>query len=137
MDGPGFEWFRFYNGGDNSTAKTVCRLPHDIKSALRSSTDVLRIQLDYVRKSIHKHNLRFDHFPMMELAVRFGSAYLDPKGISFFYTDKIVFGSNFFVAIKYVQHKNELWVRTFHRKSGQEVRRITKKLHRVRTQLEF
>ena len=111
MESPGFEWFRFYNGGDGLgvTSKPVCRLHGDLVREIGSGTDRVMIGLDYVRKSVNKHRLGFDHFPMMEMAIRFGDAYRDQKGLSFFYQDHIAFSPLFFVGVKTANGGRELY----------------------------
>ena len=134
MEDPGFEWFRFYNGGDGYgvVSKPVCRIPRSLAGEIGASGEQVFIGLNYVRKSVNKQRMPFDHFPMMEMAIRFGDVFTDGRDLSFFYRDRAAIGSLFFVAIKSTSNQSELWVKTFHRKRAQEQRRITRRMRIIR-----
>lgn len=131
---PGHEWLEFYNGDAVDGYKAVCRLPLDLCRRLRCHNNLVRVGRAYVRKAHQKHGLQFDHFPMMAITILYGEAHEEEKGLSFFFRDHVVFGSTFFVALKRAACGAEIWVRTFHRKSAAEQRRMTKKMVLLREQ---
>lgn len=75
-----------------------------------------------------KHGLQANHFPIIELAILFGRVIHDREpDLTFFYYDSAVFGTCFKVAVKRTPCGSEVYVKTFHKITPQEVARICRK----------
>lgn len=121
------EWIQFFASGEPTVAR-VCRVTDSVRQALGTSTDLVRIHHAYALKLRSKHNIHFDHLPMIEITVRFGVGLLDKDGKAiFFYDDCSVFGWTFQATLKALTAQNEIWLASFHKVRPSEVRRMMKK----------
>lgn len=130
---PEFEWWAFLNGRDGVTSRTVCRLPDDMRRILGARSSLVYIRTDYAQKSAHKHSLQPAHFSMIRMAILYGAAYSDPGGIAFYYEEDVFYKTNFYVVLKTTAKKDEIWVKTFHRKKSVELIRTVKRKTLIRS----
>lgn len=124
---PWREWIPYLQGLE-PPVRRVGRLTEELRHALRASNSSVYISHDYAVKAIAKHRLQPDHFPMIELAILYGRVIHDREpDLTFFYYDTAVFGTWFKVAVKRTPCGSEVYVKTFHKITPQEVARICRK----------
>jgi len=133
---PPLEWFSFANGGATAPLR-IGLLPVELARRLGSSTQSVYVHPSYAAKFVFKHKMRPEHFPPIELAIWFGTAAItskQPRSISFFYNERVIFGRMFHVAIKTTGEQHELWVRTFHQITNADHNRRIRKSEILRHQ---
>lgn len=127
---PWREWIPYLQGLEPAVRR-VGRLTEDLRHVLKASNQSVYLSHDYAVKAMMKHSLLANHFPIIELAILHGRVIHDREpDLTFFYDDRGVFGTWFKVAVKKTSCGSEVYVKTFHKITSQEVARICRK-HQV------
>lgn len=121
------DFYKFIADGKPPVA-SITRLGADLRIAVRTATDLVRLDHFYALKMVGKHGLTPSHLPMLQNAIDLGRATMDDRGhLCFYYLDDVIFGTWFKAVVKPCRALDELWVSTFHPISSQEVRRKCRK----------
>jgi len=118
------DWKYFLEHGSRKPIG-IAQVSAEMASLLGASSNVVYLHHDYARKSVQKHRLSADHFPMIFETVDYGTAITDRDGrITFLhYAD----GHWFQVTVKCAPKDGHIYVVTFYKQRSNEVAR--KKRH--------
>jgi hypothetical protein len=120
------DWVHFITFG-RPPSVGITRIPRDLRPYFACDSDLVRLRHDYALKLTQKHRLRPFHLLLLPITIELGRAVYDGDGrVNFFFFESVVFGRWFHASVKGNADGDELWVRTFHRTTASEVRRLCK-----------
>jgi hypothetical protein len=115
--------------GRHGDVAIIARVPGDLGAHINAYTMELRIGLNYARKLLIRHHLRYEHFEMIQPAIEHGYAGVDRGNLLFFLYDDLRFHSIFRLVVKTAAGGSELWLKTFHRCKAQQVKNSLRRMN--------
>jgi hypothetical protein len=109
------DFVRFLDGRLGQVQQ-IAFVPGEFTRLIGTLESKLLLDREYALKLQRKHNLRYEHFEMIQPTIDRGYAVIDGgRNLVFAYDDQERFHRPFRLAVKSNRAKNELWLRTFHR----------------------
>jgi hypothetical protein len=118
------DWKYFLEHGSREPIG-IAQVSAEIVAYLKAKSDVVYLHHDYAKKSVKKHRLSADHFPMIFETVDYGTAIADRDGRMTFL--HCVDGHCFQVTVKCAPKDGRIYIVTFYKQRRNEVER--KKRH--------
>ena len=127
-----FDWYRLANG-DVRHPMRVGEL--SLELCRYAGCEDRRVMLDpgYSPKLRFKHRLDHIHFGMIPWTLERGAVLQDrPGDLVFVYDDTMVFQASFYLIVKTMGERHELWVRSFRRIRESDKRRLFRRNQIIR-----
>lgn len=132
------DWKLFLEGQYENVI-AIAQLSKEMTDYLGASSHFVHIERACLVKAVRKHQLEPAHFPLIFETVDYGLALTEddrPRHITFLYFDGDIFQNWFQVSVKRAHEDRRIYVSTFHRTSGSEVLRKTRKHTVIRLALK-
>lgn len=124
---PTFRQIVQFVNGRGGPSLAVAAFPPAFSKLLGVTTTELRIGIDCAIKMRAKHRLLPLHYSVIPDCISRGRIGYHNDDLLFVHFEDQVFGSGFKLVVKSIIRPDELWVRTFHKVSLEEARRIFRK----------
>ena len=120
----------------------IAQLLLDLGRYIGALTTDVSIGKDYAQKLIKTHDLRYEHFGIIQATVDDGWCFVEARGgkrhLLFVY-DSPDFHKHFKLVLKSAKTGNEIWVNTFHKLELDDVKSVLKRknIEKIRDHVEM